>query len=302
MILVSYTNARGETVVLDDLERTFVGELYGREGVEAPALDYVETTYADGSTEILAVNVQPRDVTLYFWAPTRQPHHRVMLEEIKQKLIQSGSKTGSSWGKLMTRRPDGRALYLNCVYTGGFDEFVREYPNLGKFSLTFHAEDPLFHDDFDTVVAFGELGSMLYFEPEPRLYFDAGIYMKSSASTTTNTIRIDGEKVYPTITITGPASNIGIINVTTGKRIALSSDVILGIGDTITITTDKLTGRAITMTQSGITTNLLPKLTASSSLNWWLERGDNRVRFQNASVGPSSSVRLSYKEGYLSAE
>ena len=302
MILVSYTNARGETVVLDDTERTFLGELYGREGVEAPALEYVEITYADGSTEILAVNIKPRDVTLYFWVPTRQPHHRVMLEAIKQKLIQSGIKSGD-WGKLMIRRPDGHALYLDCVYTGGFDEFVREWPNLGKFSLTFHAEDPLFHDDFETVYVFEDLGDMLYFEPEPKLYFREGdLFMRSGSATTENVIQIDGEKVYPKITITGPAANIGIINVTTGKQIVLSIDVVLGSGDTITIVTEKLKSRSITMKQNGVTTNLLNKLTAASSLNFWLARGQNRIQFTNASVGAQSSLQFVYKEGYLSAE
>ena len=150
MILVSYTNARGETVVLDDTERSFLGELYGREGCEAPQLEYVEVTYGDGSTEILAIKMKPRDVTLKFWAPTdrRKPHLSGALDEIKSKLIQVGTREGD-WGQLMIRRADGHPVFLNCAYTGGLDDFIRDCPNVGKFTLDFHAQDALFYDGFE---------------------------------------------------------------------------------------------------------------------------------------------------------
>ena len=301
MINVSYTNARGETVILDDTERTFLGELYGREGCEAPSLDYVEVTYADGSTEILAVNIKPRDVTLYFWIPTRKPHHRALLDEIKQKLIQTGPK-GTSWGELMIRRPDGRPVYLSSVYTGGLDEVIREYPNITKAALTFHAEDALFHDNFETVWYMRQGMDYLYFQPADDLLMTDDLYMRTAAGTIEDTLTIDGERVYPTITITGPAANMVLTNETTGRMIALDASVSLEPGEYITIITDRMKKRSITKVSGTTKTNLLNKLTAGSSLNFWLSRGLNTLAFTNTATTPQSSVELRYKERYLSAE
>ena len=111
-ILLSYKNARGETAILDDTERRFIWENYGRTGTEAPTLEYTEVTYADGSTEIIAINMQPRECTFMFTVPMdkRKPALREKFEALKQQLIQTGAREGD-WGQLMIRRPDGRELF-----------------------------------------------------------------------------------------------------------------------------------------------------------------------------------------------
>ena len=226
------------------------------------------------------------------------------LEDIKQKLIQTGLKPEpGEWGRLMIRKPDGHPVYLTCVYTGGFDEVIRSYPNAVKFALTFHAEDPLFHDDSEAHSFMQDLGDMLYFKPEPLLYMHPDLYMRGPTSPTIGTVTIDGQDVYPEIIITGPAENIGIVNRTTGKQIVLSADVTLTAGEDITIITEKLKGRSITKTAiDGTKTSLLNKLTSSSSLNFTLRRGQNRIEFSNTAIDVRSSLRFLYHEGYLSAE
>ena len=305
MILVSYTNARGETVVLDDTERTFLGELYGREGCEAPTLEYVDVTYGDGSTETLAIKMKPRDVTLYFWAPTGKPHLREMLEELKSKLIQTGTREGD-WGQLMIRRSDGHPLYLNCAYTGGLDEFIRNCPNVGKFALDFHAQDALFYDGFEQSwkIQQNDYEGYLFFQPlEDPLYFQDGetLFFKAASGNGSSDLFINGDLIYPQIIITGPAENIKLTNKTTG-RVIQPSGIVLGVGETITIETKNRRRSIIMKNSSGTKTNIVGSLTAKSSLNWWLTRGSNDIEFQNTATTPESSVRFVYKEGFLSCE
>lgn len=306
MILVSYTNARGETAILDDTEQTFLGELYGREGTEAPELETTEVKYGDGSTEIIAIQPKPRDVTLYFWAPTdrKKPHLREQMEEIKAKLIQTGTREGD-WGQLMIRRPDGRPLYLNCAYTGGFDEFVREYPLVGTFSLSFHAQDALFYDGFEQsfTVRQNDTEGYLFFQPDSKpLYMDPNLFMRSAQGQTLRDVYINGDLIYPTIVITGPAENIRVWNKTTGRRFEFASSIALEPGETITIETKNRKRSVIMRDKAGVKTNIMNKLTASSSLNWWLGRGSNDVEFRNTATSAESALKFIYKEGFLSAE
>ena len=306
MILVSYTNARGETVVLDDTERTFLGELYGREGCEAPKLEYVDVTYGDGSTETLAIKMLPRDVTLKFWAPTNpdKPHLREAFEELKSKLIQTGTREGD-WGQLMIRRKDGRPLYLNCAYVAGLDEAIRDCPNVEKFVLSFHAQDALFYDGFEQSwkIQQNDFEGYLFFQPEPDLYFQDGetLFFKAAAGSAGSDLFINGDLIYPTIVITGPAENIKLTNKTTGRLIQ-PSGIILGVGETITIETKNRRRSIIMKNSAGTKTNIVGSLTAKSSLNWWLTRGSNEIEFQNTATTPESSIKFIYKEGYLSCE
>lgn len=300
MIMISYTNARGEEIILDDTETPYKGWMFSSEGLEAPELEYVEVTYADGSTEIIAVNVKPRDVTLYFYNSTRSQQEDEGLRVLKQKLIQSGIKKGD-WGKLMIRRKDGRKLYLDCVYTGGFDDCKRTHPRMVKFALMFHAEDPYFHDDFDTKYTIKQTEGYLYFRPEPLLYMGSDIYMRSAEASTQNELYVSGEKVYPKIIINGPAENISIVNNTTGRQITLSSSVVLEAGEQITIITENRKRKITKKNKYNVTTNIMRYLTASSSLNFWLVRGSNDITFTNSATTKQSYLQFIYKEGYLSA-
>ena len=335
MILVSYINARGEEIILDDTERSFLGELYGREGTEAPSLKYTEILYGDGSTDLVLLNTEPRDVVLYFWAPTGTPDLRRKLEDLKRQLIQTGTRSGG-WGKLKIHRPDGSLVYLNCVYTGGLNDIVREYPNAVKFSLTFRANDPLFYEGFETryVIEADAADGYLMMKP---LTFSGGydfaednitanpdgvfltsltdtshddsshntgsVFFKSAASESEDEIELESQRVWPTITIAGSAKNIRIRNSLTGKKLEFAASVTVDGSHVIKIVTQPLHRKVVMVDVStGAETSIIGKLTASSSLDFYLERGVNVIYYRNSESTPESSCTFAYTEGYLSAE
>jgi len=342
MINVSYTNARGETVILDDDDRSFLAELYGREGCDAPKLEYQEITYADGTTETVLIRMKPRDVKLKFNVRLRNVVHIADFEALKLKLIQTGNREGD-WGRLMIRRKDGTEAYLNCAYVGGLDEIIREYPTSTKFSLTFHAQDPLFHDKDDTeyIIRPDDESGYLRFKPltfsgdtydfaednstsnPDGLFFKpltftggtydfsednstdnpTGVFMKSAANESLDNVNILTQAVFPVITITGAAKNIRLINHTTGRKLEFAASVVVDGENYILIDTRPLRRKALQVNVStGVATNIVGKLTADSSLDFILERGVNEILFRNSEATPESLCTLTYMQGYLSAQ
>lgn len=335
MILLSYINARGEETVLDDTEKTFLGELYGREGTEAPALKYSEILYGDGSTDIVVLNAEPRDVTFYFWAPAGTPDFRRRLEEVKQRLLQTGSRSGN-WGRLKIRRPDGTLVYLNCVYTGGFDDLVREAPKVIRFSLTFRASDPLFYEGFATKYVIQADAQQGYLMMEGLSFPDGydfaldnaddnpgglymmdlddpdhddadhnpdSVYMKSAANESGDEIDVEGQKIWPVITISGSAKNIRLYNALTGKKIEFAADVVVDGANSIRIETRPLHRKVVRIDETtGAETSIIGRLTPDSSLEFCLERGTNLIYYRNSESTPESKCVFEYTEGFLSAE
>ena len=328
MILVSYINARGEEIVLDDTEKSFIGELYGRKGCEAPALKYTEILYGDGSTDIVLVNADPRDVTLFFWTRTGTPNLYRQLDEVKEKLIQTGARSGS-WGQLKIWQPDEEAYkVLNCVYIGGMSDAVRQYPTSMKFSLTFRANDPLFYNNYETVYtieaddASGYLMMHDLTDPDhddithnpTGLYMRAladpsnddsthnpnAAYMKSAAYDSAEDLVHKSQKIYPTIEIFGISKNIRIYNELTGKKLEFANDVELASGDYILIETKPLQRKCVKVNDLTHTeTNILSKLSADSSLDFYIERGTNRIHYRNSEASGGSGVRFTYTEGHM---
>ena len=317
MILISYINARGEEVVLDDTESTCIWELYGREGTEAPSLKYTEILYGDGSSDVVVVNPTPRQVTLYFAFKTTEISYRRELEVIKQKLIQTGSRN-SNWGQLKIYVPDLNAYrYLNCAYIGGLDSFTRENPNVTKFALNFRANDPLFYNGFETVYVVEPDASKGYLLMKSDLYMKPltdpnndnitanpnSVYMVSAQDETEDNIVLTSQKIYPTIKISGSAKNIRLINVSTERKIEFDASVEVDGMNYILIETKPLHRKVVKVnTVTGVETNILSKLTADSSLDFFLERGTNVIKFRNSESTPDSVCTFEYTEGFLSAE
>ena len=298
--LVSYINAQGEEIVLDDMPRTFMGELYKRAGFEAPSLKFAETRYGSGVSEILSVELEPREVTLFFWAPAGTQDFDEKLDAVKSRLIQIGRRTGG-WGRLRIARRDGTYADLNCVYIGGFDEAVRESWNWIKFQLTFRADDPLFYGLSATTVNIQayEEGDRLVFRDTT--FFGPDTHFRSSDATHEETIELDCFRVYPDITITGPATNIMLQNVTTGKTIAFDSSFSLLAGESVEIHTSPSDRSCWWIRQNHTRVRALRYLTADTSLDWSMVNGENAIRFRNSTLSALSICTLKYRSGYLSA-
>ncbi len=369
-IKLSYINARGEEAVLDDDEGSFAHELRGREGMEFPTIKLSEHEYSDGTTDIVAITVKNRSVTLFFWADVMDvPHWEEKFDEVKAILLQTGQKE-NEWGKLKVRLKDGHYVYLNCVYEKGLDTIVRDNNIRVKFSLTFKATDPYFYNGFDysyTVqqndrdgylmfndavivstadearqitgeqspgVMWWSLGGGKYYAivPETTLYmgraeiFDTQeevmeitgetepgnfwypvttdgvttyygilsattLFMRTASSNTLDDIYIQCEKVYPDIIINGPAENIALANASIGKKIQLADSIKLDTNEQIHIcTTPKK--RSIKMGD----VNLIPYLSADSTLDFWLAHGSNALSFNNSAMTPETYLRFTYTE------
>ena len=122
------------------------------------------------------------------------------------------------------------------------------------------------------------------------------LYMTSSNANTGDDIYIQSEKVYPEIEINGPAENIVLTSKTTGRKIELSSSIVLDVNEKINIITTPLK-RKITMTNSlGQVTNLIPYLSADSTLDWWLSHGTNGITFNNSATTPETYLSFKYVE------
>lgn len=420
---VIYVNAYGEEVVLDDTEHIkTIGELYGRKGTEFPSLHLNEIKYGDGSTNIVSITLEPRNITLSFWMRQGKQKYREKLQEIKQVLLQTGQREGD-WGQLKIRGNDGNFLCLNCVYTGGLNDVVRESWSWVKFDLKFRASDPYFYNgvEYSYTIQQNDRSGYLFFDnailcntqaeaiqitgeqtagnlwwqvkingatkyyaivPDESIYMDHAmicdtqaeainqtgesspgnhwwqtafeetklfdtqaeaaaytgqsasgvswwpmdidgvtkyqarktftkyyaivkrmtLYMASAQSNSEQGLFIQCDKVYPDIIINGPAKNISLINDTTDRKIELDVSVVLDVNEQIKITTTPLKRKITKTAKNKAVTNLIPWLSADSTLDWWLRHGENKVTFNNSETTPESFLKFSYTERWGSLQ
>lgn len=138
-------------------------------------------------------------------------------------------------------------------------------------------------------------------DSSPQYYYaiseQNSLYMRSADGNTTDDLFITCERVYPTIIINGPASFIRLENGTTGRVIQIDNSVILDTNDKIEIVTQPLK-RRIRMKRKGSSswTNLIPKLSIDSTLDWPLEHGTNAISFNNMTVTPETYLQFKYTE------
>ena len=117
------------------------------------------------------------------------------------------------------------------------------------------------------------------------------LFLNSSESSSINDVYIMAEKVYPIITIHGPAENISLVNNTTGRKIELEGSISLNHSQTIKIVTTPFK-RSI---KRG-STNLIPYLSIDSTLDWFLAHGNNEIEFNNSASTRESYITYTYSE------
>lgn len=129
------------------------------------------------------------------------------------------------------------------------------------------------------------------------------LYMYSAAMDSDNEIDIDGQKVYPTIEISGTAANIRIYNRLTDKKIEFDPSIVVDGSNSILIETKPLHKKVVSVnTATGAETNIMPMLTDDSDLDFYLERGINTIQFRNSESTPDTKCTFRYTEGFLSAD
>lgn len=122
------------------------------------------------------------------------------------------------------------------------------------------------------------------------------LYMASAQSNNEQGLYIQCDKVYPDIIINGPAKNISLINDSTGRKIELDVSVVLDVNEQIKITTTPLKRKITKTAKNNAVTNLIPWLSADSTLDWWLSHGTNKVTFNNSETTPVSFLKFVYTE------
>ena len=291
----SYINSRGEEVFLCLKGSKRWWELNGRFGFGAPAIKTEDREYANGTVRTLASVLQPRECGFNMVVMGRSTRERDdYFFDMVSKLLQTGSR--DDWGRLKVRRSDGKDVYLNCLYTGGFEDVVEEYWAFKRFTLTFKAGDPYFYDMDETVIRSEEVSSGI------RLH--NGLFLGPWRLTSgISNIKVEntGEVFYPVIEVTGPASNILIENKTTGKILALDESYTLPQNSTVIIDCRE-NCRGITLVDAnGGKTDISYRLAIGSSLNWQIAKGTNILSMYYTGSSTASQFRIRYQKRYLSA-
>jgi len=122
------------------------------------------------------------------------------------------------------------------------------------------------------------------------------LYMRSAQTNTGKDLYIQCDKIYPDIIINGPAKNISIINEKTERKIELDVSIVLDVNEKIKIITTPLKRKITKTDKYGVVTNLIPWLSADSTLDWWLGHGTNNVTYNNSETTPESWLKFSYME------
>lgn len=300
-VKLSYINARGDEIILDDDEHTFLGELAGRKGFEAPEIELTSVKYGNGAKEVISAALRSRELTCYFWVETPWlPKFERRFNELKSALVQVGKKSGS-WGQLRVRKADGTYTYISCVYSEGLEDITQDSPVRKAFSLTFTAADPYFYDGYDTVQEIRTFEEGLYLHFGTALHLGAGTHFRSSATLHTEQLWVDCHRAYPTITITGPARNLMLQHAGTGKIIEFVPEFELLADESVEIHTRPLEQSAVWHRFDGTDRNAGRYLTPASTLQWYLESGMNELRYRNSDNNTESVCTLTYRQGWLGA-
>ncbi|MFD5903582.1 phage tail protein [Streptomyces microflavus] len=296
--IASYTDPTGTVWPLS--EPSFGWFTLG-EGVSGlGAATYALTTDAQprGGARLRHAQPQPRTIIwpLYVWGDD----HMQFTERWRQlataftRTLRRGPDGRRTPGVLTIARPDGTRRSVRVFYREGFDGRGKRGSGLvsDAAALALWCEDPYWEDAAEVTVhrGMGEQGDFLV--PFPTV--------SSSQVLGATTVDNPGDAVvWPTWTVTGPASLITFTNESTGESFALTPSATghgdLAAGETVTIRTDPPQVRF----QDGM--NWVAALNWPAAVLWGLEPGENDVTFQLDGSGPGSAVDLAFHPRYETA-
>jgi hypothetical protein len=197
-------------------------------------------------------------------------------------------------GALEVARPDGGVRQIPVYYSDGYDGQGRAATGITWDSavLTLWCEDPYWVDAVPVSVHRGAGAGVDYLDPFPSVSSSQVL----GATTVTNPGDVE---VWPTWTISGPASLITFTREDTGESFELDMAATghgnLLAGETVVISTDPPRVR------SGTGDNWIGALNWPSATLWSLAPGDNAVTFQLDGSGPGSAVDFTFYPRYETA-
>lgn len=190
-------------------------------------------------------------------------------------------------GTLAVTRNDSvvRELY-RCYYVGGLGE--KGYVRAAEAVLSFDALDPYWYDPADTEVEFA-----IPAIPEGTFFPILPVTLVPSSVLQRQTVNNPGVQVWPIWTITGPGSDISLINETNGR--AFLFETILDETDTLVIDTRPLY-KTVQLNGANAWADV-PKTYADL---WPLEPGDNSILVTVANATDVTLATLAYQRRYIS--
>ena len=290
--VATYTDPTGTVWSLTDEDAGWFTLVEGVSGLGAAPYALTTDAHPRGGARLRYAQAQPRAIVwpLYVYGETHVEfvgRWRALATAFTRTLREGP-------GVLEIARPDGSRRQIKVIYQEGFEGRGSKGSGIvsDAAAITLWCADPYWVDPVEVSVH-RETGALSdFFVPYPTV--------SSSQVLGATTLRNPGDVVvWPTWTVTGPASLITFTNEGTGEAFSLNPSAVghgnLLAGQQVTISTDPPSVRY----QDGA--NWVGALDWPSAVLWGLTPGDNPVTFQLDGSGPGSAVDLTFNPRYETA-
>ncbi|MFF2525891.1 phage tail family protein [Streptomyces liangshanensis] len=268
----------------------------GVSGLGAAPYELTTDAHPRGGARLRHAQAQPRAIVwpLHVWGDS----HVEFVGRWRQ-LARAFTRTlreGPGW--LEITRPDGNRRRIAVYYQQGFEGLGTKGAGIVSDTavLTLWCEDPYWIDPVEVLVHREAGAPSPFFAPFPTV----------SSSQILGSTEVDNPGdvvVWPTWTITGPASQITFTNTDTGEAFALDPSQVehgaLLAGEQVVVSTDPPQVRYQDGTEDGA--NWSGALNWPEAVLWGLGDGANAVTFQLDGSGPGSAVDLRFNPRYETA-
>jgi hypothetical protein len=288
----TYTDPAGTVWQLTDETAGWFTLADGVSGLGATPYELTSDPHPRGGARLRYVQPQPRAIV---WPLYVHGDDHMQFVTRWRQLATAFTRTlreGPGW--LEISRPDGTRRRIAVYYEQGFEgRGAKGYGIVSDAAaITLWCEDPYWRDPVEVAVhrAAGSLGS--FFTPYPTV--------SSSQVLGETEVENPGDViVWPTWTVTGPASLITFTHDGTGESFSVDPTAVghgnLLAGQQVTISTDPPSVRY----QDGA--NWTGALDWPSAVLWGLAPGRNSVSFQLDGSGPGSAVDLRFNPRFETA-
>lgn len=291
---ITYWDPTGAAWPMTDTERGYYVLADGVSGLGAAPYQLTSDPHPRGGARLRHAQPQPRSIV---WPlHVRGADHQQFTERWRS-LARAFTRTlRDGPGTLDIARPDGTRRQIDVYYQEGFE-------GLGQFGtgitwdnavVTLFCEDPYWVDPVAQSVHRAYAVGEDFLAPYPSV--------SSGQVLGATTIDNEGDViVWPTWTITGPASLVTFTRTDTGDSFALNPSApaighgALLAGETVTVTTDPPAVRFMDGS------NWTGSLNWPGAVLWGLAPGSNQVTFQLDGSGVGSAVDLTYYPRYETA-
>jgi hypothetical protein len=288
----TYTDPTGTVWPLTDDQAGWFLLADGVTGLGAAPYELTTDAQPRGGAKLRHAQPQPRAIVLplYVYGGT----HMEFIQRWRALATAFTRTLREGAGTLQIARPDGSRRRIQVVYREGFEGRSERGSGIASDAavLTLWCADPYWVDPV-TVAVHRETGTLDDFlNPYPSVSSSQVL----GATTVTNPGDVT---VWPTWTITGPASLITFTREDTGDSFALNPTAVghgnLLAGEQVTVRTDPPQVRY----QDG--SNWVGALNWPGAVLWGLDPGTTQVTFQLDGSGPGSAVDLAFNPRYETA-